>query len=699
MTGISRALQLLLLIFAALAAVSYASATVVGTSNIYAPAVILENNTGTITTISLTVTTGNGIVSVTGPSQVGRSTAFSAKEAAYAASAYLGRNESDYNFTYNISGAVNVSGPSGGLAMALLAVSALDRNGLPANFTVTGTISTNGSVGQIGGVYDKASAAHSNGLSFMLVPYAGDTGFESELYLIAQDYLGMPIVQISNISEAIRYLSKPSLLSGNATKYSFFTDYDLNVPQGGTSCSGQCTIKQFSGLANFTFNFTRNELDSLSSVRGMSGAQAQMSKVFNQSVAIAGKGYLYLGADLAFLDYINAFLFAHAGESVQSASSLLNSTTSYCNSLSAPNLTTTNYEYVLGGELRQQWGLYTLSSDAALFNSSTGIDSDQVSGIISGIAQATAWCSSAQYMYGAASGLGGNVTSVPGISRLAGSMVSQAQQYGGMYAITAKAAYDDMNYPLALLAASYAIVLSRPLPTNVTVQQLSGAALSMADNSTFGIWALQFSNEARFYAYQAGNATNDSISYATQAYQLAQLAQAMSDDYKIISSNFSAPIQPGFFTIDRGQGITLNITWQGGTPPYTVDWYTSSSQCSSGSGQLYKKYTVNGTSSSITVRPDNSTYYCATVTDSAYNPAVVASLSAFVSVNSQGMGGAIGSPGAFGQSLSQVIGMLELIIVVLIVAVVILLVTTIYLYNFKSSMMRKRRVAHKRRRR
>ena len=45
-----------------------------GNATIHAPAVILQTNNGTLTIIKLNVTTGTGIVNITGPLSVGQST-------------------------------------------------------------------------------------------------------------------------------------------------------------------------------------------------------------------------------------------------------------------------------------------------------------------------------------------------------------------------------------------------------------------------------------------------------------------------------------------------------------------------------------------------------------------------------------------------------------------------------------------------
>ena len=191
---------LLVAILVSLVSVGYAGAYTVGTASIPAPAVIPSGNGEALTTINLTVTSGTGNVTVSGPAEVGSSTLQSAYTAAQYASSYMGTNFSKYNFAYFIASASsNVTGPSAGAAMTLLAISALGHKQLRNDFTITGTISSDGSIGEIGGVYNKVDAAYQNGLDLVLVPKVPASSSEDELYLLVQTQFGIPLVQVANI--------------------------------------------------------------------------------------------------------------------------------------------------------------------------------------------------------------------------------------------------------------------------------------------------------------------------------------------------------------------------------------------------------------------------------------------------------------------------------------------------------------------
>ena len=65
----------------------------------------------------------------------------------------------------------SVDGPSAGALMTLLTISAIDNNvKLNNSITLTGTIDSDGNVGAIGGVLEKAQAAKDGGKTLFIIP-------------------------------------------------------------------------------------------------------------------------------------------------------------------------------------------------------------------------------------------------------------------------------------------------------------------------------------------------------------------------------------------------------------------------------------------------------------------------------------------------------------------------------------------------
>ena len=539
----------MLLIFALLAQASAAQSgpqipatLIVGSASLLAPAVI-NNNTGTLTNISVTVTKGTGYVEILGPRSIGGDTNASALNASMSAAQYLGLNYRNYNFIYTIADYnQSVSGPSAGTAMALLSISAISGKSMTHNFTVTGTI-YNGTVGPVGGVYDKTSAAASRHIRFIIVPKVAQGSEENELYYFIQSRFGIPVMQVANISAAAGYAFGTSPIANSSTTFTFYNNYHTGlIPKASLSCSNSCNATPFEGLTGFTFNLTASEI---SKVSGFPNVSAHLYSELNQSEAIASLGYLYTGSDISFLNYINAFYFSNNNPTITGGMQTLQNISNHCASLSAPALTQQNYEWVVSGELRQAWGSYTAASASSIYGNVSALTTDDVLASLYQGGQASGWCQAANYMFSIAKNIGGTPASVSqNLSSVAKSRISRAATYGdNLYLTTAETAYSNNNYPLAIMGADYAYAggLAGATEQNMSTAQLLNASVAIAANSTYGTWATQFSNEAMFYVHQSGitNSLVGAHSNALQAYSAALLARQVSNDTMLIYRSIS----------------------------------------------------------------------------------------------------------------------------------------------------------------
>ena len=532
---------------------SLSNAAIIGKSSLTAPAVILGTDGGRVTQITLTITTGTGNVVVTGPESVANDTLQSAVTAAEYASKYLSRNFSSYNFNYSINDSYsNVSGPRAGAAMTVLAISAFTNEPPVRNFTMTGTISPDGTIGEIGGVYNKADASKAYGARFMLVPYASNGSFEDSLYVLSQGTFNLPLVEVSNITDAVKYALHGASTKGAEVTYPGPENYTLGSLRPGNQSCTSCNMSIFNRLANFTFNITQSEISSIQRPN-LSSAAADLSSTLNSSEQIASKGYLYAGADLAFLDYINAFFFSHNMVNATSGLSLISSIQNKCISIMPPQLTTSNYEYVLSGEVRQGWGNYTISGVIGQYNT-TGMENDEVLAAVSVAAEANAWCSASSELYNLSASAGGTYVSIsPNLYTIASQrMVSMdsyyknasvASSYGvSLYFVNAETAFKNGNYPVAIIDADYAIAMhnASSLSQLEPIGKILNISSTIVQNSTFGAWATQFALESKLYSQEALLHSSNSSAmhyYADQAYSSALFAKALSNDTMLIHDN------------------------------------------------------------------------------------------------------------------------------------------------------------------
>ncbi len=519
------------------------SATYVNASSayIYVPAVT-GVTTSTLTKIQLNVTTGNGAVIISGPTNVSADTYQSAKTAVYVGSNYVGLNMGNYNFTFTIfDNASDVSGPSGGFAMTLLTISALLNRSLVHNFSATGTISRDGSVGQIGGVYDKAGAVKNGGMRFFLVPAAAPGSEEDLIYYMSQQHYNLPMMEMSNVSQGVKYafgIIAPSSLTFNFSDNKTIAD----APLFNQTCTN-CTLNQFGKLENDTLNYTTGELNNLTGNYSAFKSEA-LAELYNYSL-LAKKGYLYAAANLAFTQYSNIFVLVNQKSLSQSGAGLLiNSVNNFCSSVTPPLMTNTNYEYVVGGEMRQTWANITLNdSTAALAQVQT---SDEIAGVLHQVGSAYAWCLAASDMYNIAANMTNASSTYVQISKAAQSQIlaqvqSSTNLPSSLYTNAALQDYKLGWYPAALYNAEYANAFD-----NSTIfgtynnSQLIDLTNANVANSIYGVWPYEFGAEAKFYLSQVKGSPNSNAStpIIQNAYTVSFLSSALSGANRLLSSSF-----------------------------------------------------------------------------------------------------------------------------------------------------------------
>ena len=513
------------------------------TTSIHVPAVLGNTDTGIISIITLNVSSGNGSVKILGPQHVGQSTLQSAITGVNYATKYLNLNESNFNFTYTINdNTSNVTGPSGGLAFTVLAISGLSSKPIKQNFTLTGTISSNGAVGPIGGITDKVSSAKSYGLSYVLAPYVQNGSFEDTLYYIAQQLNNIPIIEVANVSQAIPYVFYGQSPKVSSLNYNISTsNFSLTqIPNAPFNCN--CNESYFNNLVNYTINTTTSEINSIPN--NFSSLKTQFYSELSTYKKIALKGYGYTAADSSFIEYINAFIYANSDNyTLPKAYKLYNTVLNYCNSLTPPIMTPENYQYIIGGEARQSWAQQNLITANQELNASQS--TDNIVEAIGTIGESIAWCGAANNLFSQASQINNISNSTTpyifnsGIKQLTNKYLkitglndSQSMYYGA-----ALNSYNNSEYGSALYSLYYLIAQNNF--TNAS-QYNTSTLLSSLNNSLNGIWPVAYGNSAAFYAEQATLTKNlTSTSYLTTAYQLGLIARSISNLDNVLENNMT----------------------------------------------------------------------------------------------------------------------------------------------------------------
>ena len=533
------------------------------TAHFTAPAVLIGLDRGEITNISLAVNPGNGTIIVNnGSHNVGNDTISSIHTAVAYATRYLNFSEKKYNFAFQIDNNYsNISGPSGGFAFTLLTISGLEKRPLLGNFTVTGTISADGSVGPVGGVFDKVGAANAVDSEFILVPSVDRFSSEYLLYYMAQQVYKIPVVEISNVSQGLPYafgVKEPQNLSLNITN-----DYHVGMIPNVSAICPLCNESVFGPLTAFTFNFTQNQIDQINGTL-FGSAKVQLDSQLQQYKQISSKGYYYTGADFAFIEDPTAFMLRYANVSKLQAGRIIANMSTYCNALNyTPNMTSQNYEFIIGGKLRLSWALMTLKSASAFLNSSQ--TSDEIMQALQVAAPAQAWCAATSEMYNISAGMGGYpVTQSSNLRNQALSELAYAQKvYGNqLYVQAANYSIASGDYATALYSLTYASVFYN---STVPSYNTTSSAVSMALSRATGIWPTQFALQSAFYLNEA-NVSNSTSAYAPDIYSTARLSLALGS----LNSEIYAGLTPSHAYLDTEETQISSLSAQVQTLTYVL---------------------------------------------------------------------------------------------------------------------------------
>jgi uncharacterized protein len=146
--------------------------------------------------------------------------------AKYVAENITNINASSYDLTYSIeSNATVIGGPSAGAALTIATVAALRHEKIRNDVIITGTVNEDGTIGEIGGVLEKAKAAKEIGAKIFLVPEGQgeqtflkpqescsrrgnflfcQTTYQSVTINISED-AGISVIEVGTVADAYKY--------------------------------------------------------------------------------------------------------------------------------------------------------------------------------------------------------------------------------------------------------------------------------------------------------------------------------------------------------------------------------------------------------------------------------------------------------------------------------------------------------------
>jgi uncharacterized protein len=139
---------------------------------------------------------------------------------------YANVDISNIDLTYRIeTNASAIGGPSAGAAIVIATISVLQGKSMDPHVMITGTINPDGTIGQVGGIEEKAKAAKDAGATMFLVPEGQSVDISSAPSQVCRMYglirycktdyatiendigktVGISVAEVSNVQEALKY--------------------------------------------------------------------------------------------------------------------------------------------------------------------------------------------------------------------------------------------------------------------------------------------------------------------------------------------------------------------------------------------------------------------------------------------------------------------------------------------------------------
>ncbi len=284
---------------------------------------ITNDGKGLSADLDLRISPGTGKIFSGVDALVGTSTQNAYKTALEVTKKYFpNANQYDYYFSINSTASI-VDGPSAGGATALLMVSMLQDKKIPAVVAMTGTLSENGQIGTVGGVFEKSKAASQAGIKLFLIPKGEarqvtrtENGIKSiNLIEYAPKEWGLKVVEVENLDEALK-LAFSDIESIDINKQ-IQESNEIFVPE---SISFHSQVAPLHGITEKYLERAKEQLKDAKAelnttiltdtelVQVMFESVSESEKVLDQAQRLYDQNFLYSSANFAFTAAVNAML-------------------------------------------------------------------------------------------------------------------------------------------------------------------------------------------------------------------------------------------------------------------------------------------------------------------------------------------------------------------------------------------------------
>jgi len=517
---------------------SFASAYCPTTSREVNMAAVVSENSGGIFVLHVKVQPGNGSVYTSINPRIGFSTQESEQEAVDYAFSQSDVDQSGCDVLFSMSGnfgSNKIDGPSAGGAMSVAVKAALTNRSIRRDVVMTGTISQDGDVGEVGGIIEKALAAKEAGAKYILVPKM--MMHEALLLSAVSQDGGFSAIEVTNFSEAERIL-----YSGYSE--TFKSDYipkSDSMPKGLPSRQYDADTARFSMVARKLVGQLDSQVSgALYAARVAGSGSAASEEYFSGEISKYKKqiemGYPFTAANAAFLLSVDAEYLKIGGTEVDINGSI-DEVSACLSTLTIPQKTRENFHWATGADLRRIWAQNKLNETIA-----SRSDREAYS-TLRDLLLSYGWCGISRELAAQADDIGGTPINESALETLADKRLSEADN-----ALTSSSflngdafdhlqngvdAYDQGAYGAAIYEATYAEAMQGAADLAGSIN-FSEEADFLSNSTRDSLWGKVYFGQGIYLNY----ASKEKLASPSDAYRILYYSEALDDASAAIDDAF-----------------------------------------------------------------------------------------------------------------------------------------------------------------
>ncbi len=415
-----------------------------------------------------------------------------------------------------------LDGPSAGAAISVMSYALFENLSMRNDTLITGSVDSYGTIGPVGGLYEKTNAAVENGAEYFITPY--NTIYESLTLDRLERSYGITIIEVKTVDEVIDFMLYNITVSERN-----YTIYETRLSENVTPINYPGTLP----LRNTAIKMIEIENWTLDR---MPSSEEWIKDYFSDSISeqleVIGRGYYFTAANDAFLNYVEISTINAVLEDYVNLDEKKDEIVSCLDSKERPVITDENFEWAVASDLRRMWALDKIDSTDIAVN----ILLEERYAAYHELMYADAWCRVSGMFGDIASDFGGaelNESTWKGLAELKIAEAESTQhtpETASRLAI-AKKSYDNGYYGAAIYDAVYVISMDEvDLDLLLTTSdELEETTKQLSEEERTSVWGRIYHSQGFFFM----NENSPSISTAYRLFIYSKNLDDATDEMKM----------------------------------------------------------------------------------------------------------------------------------------------------------------------